>query len=185
MAFMIGSMADEPAAGEIVVIRSPSTDEEWRQADALLCELKEWDGRQSRALGFDPDEVMKTFYPENVKEARYDSCPPAGLLLLAIHAGQPAGLAAYRQLTSNACELYDVYVRPASRGRGIGSGLLRTLMSHAKSAGYRTMCLETAIFMREAHSLYRALNFKAREPYRTIPAKFGPSMMWMEYSLAD
>jgi hypothetical protein len=58
-------------------------------------------------------------------------------------------------------------------------------MSNAKSVGYRIMCLETAMFMRDAHCLYRALNFKAREPYRRIPAKFAVATMWMECRLVD
>ena len=47
------------------------------------------------------------------------------------------------------------------------------------------MCLETAMFMRDAHSLYRALNFKVREPYRRIPAKFAAATMWMECRLFE
>jgi ribosomal protein S18 acetylase RimI-like enzyme len=178
-------VADEESESETIIIRSPSTVREWREADVLLSELKAWDVRQSQALGLDPDEVMNIFYPDSIGDRWQDSLPPAGCLLLAIDASKPVGLAAYRQLTSDTCELYHVYVRPVCRGRGIGSQLLHVLMSDAKSVGYRTMHLETAMFMRDAHSLYRALKFRAREPYRIIPADFAAVTMWMECSLTD
>jgi GNAT superfamily N-acetyltransferase len=177
-------MADgEPVRA--VVLRSPSAEEEWRQADVLLSELKEWDAGQSQALGFDPDEVMKLFYPDNIAETRQESLPPGGCVLLAIDGRTAVGLAAYRRLSSDACELYNVYVRPVCRNRGIGLRLLQTLMRNARSVGYRTMHLETAIFMRDAHRLYEALNFRACEAYRTIPTKFAAATMWMECRLTS
>ena len=178
-------MVDEDGARDTVIIRSPGTEEEWQQADVLQSELKAWDVRESEARGFVSDEVMSIFYPNGLGDTRQERMPPAGCLLLATEEKMPVGLAAYRQLTSNECELYDVYVRPVCRGRGIASRLLRTLMSSAKSMGYRAMCLETAMFMRDAHSLYRALNFKAREPYRRIPAKFAAATIWMECRLFE
>lgn len=178
-------MADEKAVGDRVVIHSPITDEEWQQADVLVSELKAWDMRQSEDLGFVPDDVIRIFYPDDIADTRQQSVAPAGCLLLAIDARMPVGLAAYRQLTSSACELYNVYVRPVCRGRGIASRLLQALMSNAKSVGYQTMCLETATFMHDAHALYRAVNFKAREPYRRIPAKFAAATIWMECRLVE
>jgi GNAT superfamily N-acetyltransferase len=178
-------VADEESESETIIIRSPSTEEEWRATDVLVSELKAWDVRQSQSLGFDPEEVMNIFYPDSIGALGKDSLPRGGCLLLAIDARNPAGIAAYRQLASNVCELYHVYVRPACRGRGIGSQLLQALMSKAKSVGYRTMYLETAIFMREAHSLYRALKFGACEPYRIIPANIAAVTMWMECSLVE
>jgi GNAT superfamily N-acetyltransferase len=178
-------MTDEKAVRDTIVIRSPSTEEEWEQAGDLLSELKAWDVRQSEALGFDPDEVIGIFYTDAIGDSRRESTPPAGCLLLATDARRPVGLAAYRQLTSNACELYNVYVSPVCRGCGIASRLLRALMSNAKSVGYRTMCLETAMFMHDAHRLYRTLNFQACEPYRRIPAKFAAATMWMECRLVN
>ncbi len=172
-------------ARDTIVIRSPRTEEEWQQVDVLLSELSAWDVRESEALGFVPDDVMSLFHSDNLGGTRQESVPPAGCLLFAIDVKTPVGVAAYRQLTSDACELHDVYVRPDCRGRGIASRLLRTLMSNAKSVGYRAMYLETATFMRDAHNLYRALNFKTREPYRKIPAKFIAATMWMECRLDD
>jgi len=162
---------------------SPATEEDWRHADLLIAELKEWDAQQSQARGFDPDEVMRIFYPEEIADIRRYSVAPEGCLLLAMDAGLPVGCAAFRRLTSEACEAYAVYVRPTCRGRGIGSLLLRRLMRAAREDGYRTMCLETATFMHEAHSIYRSLHFQVCEPYRSIPARHAEATLWMECKL--
>jgi len=170
------------AQGAILII-SPTTDNEWHHAEVLIAELKEWDARQSEALGFDGHEVRSVFYPDDIDDIRRDSVPPHGCLLLALDGNLPAGCAAYRRFSSHACEVYDVFVRPTCRGQGIGSTLLRRLVCEAKISGYHAMCLETATFMQEAHRLYRSLHFQVREPYRNIPAKFEKATMWMECNL--
>jgi ribosomal protein S18 acetylase RimI-like enzyme len=168
-----------------VRILSPTTENEWHHAEILMAELKEWDVQQSQGLGFDRDEVIRVFYSDDTGDIRRDSVPPDGCLLLAMDGSLPAGCAAFRRLSSSACELYNVYVRQACRGRKIGSMLVQRLVSDAKSAGYRTMCLETAAFMHDAHNLYRSLRFQVREPYRGIPAKFAKATMWMECKLCN
>jgi ribosomal protein S18 acetylase RimI-like enzyme len=178
-------MTDSDRVRGTIRFIAPTVKDEWRHADVLIAELKEWDVRQSEALGFDGDEVMSVFYPGDIGDIRRDSVPPEGCLLLAIDASLPVGCAAYRRLTSSACELYDVYVRPTCRGMGIGSALLQRLMRDAKVAGYRAMCLETAAFMHDAHKLYRSLHFQVRAPYRSIPTKFAHATMWMECNLGE
>ena len=176
----MGDVVCPPGAIQLL---SPGTEKEWGQAEALIAELKEWDVQQSQTLGFDRDEVLSVFYPDDIGRIRHDSVPPDGCFLLAIDAGSPVGCVALRRLTSTVCELYDVYVRPSSRGRGIASRLLRHLMSNAQAAGYQTMRLETAAFMHSAHALYRALQFRTRDPYRAVPARFSKATIWMECRL--
>jgi GNAT superfamily N-acetyltransferase len=178
-------MADAERVRGAVRVVSPTTEDDWQDADVLITELKEWDLLQSKDLGFDPDEVLSVFYPDDIGDIRRDSVPPDGCFLLARDAHLPAGCAAFRRLTANACELYDVYVRPTSRGRGIGSLLLEQLIGEAKARGYHTMCLETAKFMHDAHRLYRSLQFYMREPYRSIPAMLAEATMWMECKLGE
>ena len=72
------------AARDTVVMRSPSTEEKWQQADVLQSELKAWDVRESEALGFVLDEVMSIFYPDGLGDTRQESMPPAGCLDLAV-----------------------------------------------------------------------------------------------------
>ena len=168
----------------MTTLNRPNTEEEWAQADLLISELKDWDAQECQALGFDREDVLSTFYPANIADIRRDSAPPDGCFLLAADTtGSPVGCAAFRRLTGAECELYDVYVRPAGRGRGVAAVLLRRLMSDAKAAGYQTMVLETAVFMRHAHRLYRALGFQDRSPYRAVPARFAAATLWMECRL--
>ena len=178
-------MAGTPASPEAIRILSPTTDGEWHHADVLRTELKEWDVHESETFGFTRDEVTEVFYPGEIRDIRRQSEPPDGCFLLAMDATLPVGCAAFRRLTSHACEVYDVYVRPTHRGRRIGSDLMRRLLGAARGAGYDAMCLETAMFMTTAHSLYRSLHFRVREPYRSIPTRFVEGTMWMECMLRD
>jgi putative acetyltransferase len=166
-------------------ILSPITEDEWRHAEILMAELKEWDAHQSQGMGFDHDEVIRVFYSDETGEIRRDSAPPDGCLLLAMDGSMPAGCAGFRRLGSNTCELYNVYVRQVCRGRNIGAMLVQRLLIDARSAGYRAMCLETATFMHDAHKLYRSLHFRVREPYRDIPDKFASATIWMECELGN
>lgn len=173
----------EPAAGGVRVFR-PARENEWRDVERLISELKSWDLAQSRALGLDPDEVAGFFYAGDAGDVRRESGPAGGCMLLAVDADGPAGCAAFRRLSPDACEVLHVYVRPDRRGRGIGSMLLGQLADAAGAAGYRAMRLETATFMRAAHRLYRAHRFQVREPYRSIPARFAEFTISMERTLA-
>jgi len=157
-------------------ILSPATDREWRDAETLMSALKAWDLEQSRALGLDADDVARFFYP-------YDNDWSSSILLLAMDGPSPVGCAAIFRLDDAACELHSVYVRPASRGAGIGGQLVRQLVERAREAGYRVMRLETATFMAEAQKLYAALGFRVREPYRSIPPQFAPFTIPMEIDL--
>lgn len=176
-------MTGTPGSPETIRVLSPTTDDEWHYADVLITELKEWDVHESEAFGFTRDEVIDVFYPGGIGDIRRQSEPPDGCFLLAMDGALPVGCAAYRRLSSYACEAYDVYVRPTHRGRRIGSDLMRRLVGAATSAGYDAMCLETAMFMTVAHSLYRSLRFQVREPYRSIPPRFAEGTMWMECRL--
>src|SRR5581483_12156796 len=110
-------MAD---VGPTIQILSPSTDTEWCDAEGLIAELKEWDLRQCKALGFDADVVLSVFYPDTIEDIRRESTSPDGCFLVCRNADSPIGCAAFRRLTPSACELYDVYVRPSGRGQRIG-----------------------------------------------------------------
>ena len=164
-------------------IRSPGSDEEWQQAKALRAEMMEWDVVECRALGFSRDEVVDTFYAADHDEIREASVPPEGGFLLATEAGEPLACAAFHRISDTSCELYDVYVRPAARGRRLATLMIEQLMVVARGAGYQKMVLETATFMVHAHKIYRALGFTVREPYHDISPKWAPVTIWMECRL--
>lgn len=176
-------MSGKQATTVKIRVLSPIADDDWIHAELLITELKQWDVQQSQLLGFAYDEVIKVFYPDNIDDIRGQSAPPDGCFAIAMDATVPAGCAGFRRLSGGACELYDVYVRPGHRGRGIGSALVRRLLSQARAGGYEAMYLETASFMLTAHNLYRSLRFQVRKPYRRIPARFADVTIWMECKL--
>ncbi len=111
--------------------------------------------------------------------------PPTGCLLLAELDGRVAGCACMRQIGHGIGELKRMYVRPAFRGAGIGRALLEAVLERARRAGYATVRLDSAGFMREAHALYRSAGFRDVEPYdeSEIPAQFRHHWVFMEKPL--
>jgi ribosomal protein S18 acetylase RimI-like enzyme len=102
--------------------------------------------------------------------------PPAGRLLLAYHndataSARLAGCGALRALSAEFCEMKRLYVRPESRGHGIGRALTQALITAAQQIGYRAMRLDTLPQMREAHKLYQQLGFIEIAPYCSNPVE--------------
>jgi GNAT superfamily N-acetyltransferase len=146
--------------------------------------LRAWDLENSRALGLDTAYVAQTFYPGDRAEIERWTAPPAGCFLVAREGESCAGCVSFRPLAPGACEMHDVYVPPAFRGRGIGLALVKRLLEEARRAGYGLMRLETATFMPHAHAIYAATGFRTCAPYRAVPSEFVPITIWMERALA-
>jgi GNAT superfamily N-acetyltransferase len=94
-----------------------------------------------------------------------------------------AGCGSFWPLAPGTCEMHQVYVRPAFRGRGIGAQLVARLIEEAARAGYGAMRLETATFMPHAQAIYGAFGFRPCEPYRNVPAELAAITIPMERSL--
>ena len=104
--------------------------------------------------------------------------PPEGRLLLAFDDGEPAGCAGLRRLEDGAAEGRRLWVRPASRGRGLGGALVLALLDEARLAGFRTFRLETLPGkMAVAAAMYRQLGFREIPPYVRRPV---PGAIYME-----
>lgn len=108
-------------------------------------------------------------YDEELRhpEAKYG--PPAGRLYLARYGGEAAGCIALRKLDDETCEMKRLYVRPAFRGHGIASRLVRQTLDDARTIGYRRMRLDTLPFLRDAIALYRRLGFYDIPCYNDSP----------------
>jgi ribosomal protein S18 acetylase RimI-like enzyme len=59
----------------------------------------------------------------------------------------------------------EFYVRPESRGRGLGTTVLNLIKAEAKSLGIRALHLEVARSNTKARKLYSGVQFSAREEY--------------------
>jgi GNAT superfamily N-acetyltransferase len=111
--------------------------------------------------------------------------PPSGRLLLAREEGVAAGVAFLKSIREDTCEIKRMYVRPVYRGKKIGRNLLNQLIQDAKEIGYSKILLDSARFMREAHSLYRSAGFKDIElyPETEMSEDFQEHMVYMELTL--
>src|ERR1035441_1662490 len=92
--------------------------------------------------------------------------PPAGVLLVATLAGNPAGCVAFKRLDGETCEVKRMFVDPAFRKRGIARALMLKLLERAKERGYRRVRLGTLHTMTAAQALYRDLGFVEIPRYR-------------------
>lgn len=93
--------------------------------------------------------------------------PPDGSLLLAMSgSGGYTGCVGIRSLSIDGiCELKRLFVRPESRGAGLGLALVLAAIEEAKKLGYREMRLDSLPSMETAIALYRKLGFSSIEPY--------------------
>jgi len=99
-----------------------------------------------------------------------DYAPPAGRLLLAEYEGQVVGCVALHKLDSCICEMKRLYLRPQSRGKGIGRALAERIIAEARPIGYQRMRLDTVEpVMKDAVEMYRKLGFREIAPYCTNP----------------
>jgi len=145
--------------GEVLSIREAATEADYATVKELFVEY-------AASLGFglefqDFDDELASL------PGRY--APPRGCILLADVDGHPGGCIGLRPLAGDACEMKRLYVRPAFRGKGVGSALAEEVIARARRLGYGRMRLDTVASMAEANALYASLGFREIEPYRHNP----------------
>ncbi len=113
--------------------------------------------------------------------------PPQGCLLLGYVEDRPSGIACLKSLMEDIGEVKRMYVRPEARRCGLGRDLLNHLLEQARLIGYKTIRLDSARFMIEAHRLYRACGFHEIGAYAgsEIPPEFQEHWIFMELDLLD
>ncbi len=98
-----------------------------------------------------------------------------------------AGLICVRTIGPRLGEIKRMYVRPAFRREGIGRALVDAAVAEMRAAGYARLRLDSARFMSEAHSVYRAAGFREIEPYleSEVPREFHAHWLFMELPLVE
>jgi GNAT superfamily N-acetyltransferase len=94
---------------------------------------------------------------------------PSGRLMLIYDDETIQGCVALRKIGQEICEMKRLYLKPISRGKGLGRIIVKFLIDEARSIGYHKMRLDTLPQMKEAIALYRSLGFKEINPYRNNP----------------
>ena len=164
-------------------IYQAETDEDRSSVRELFWEYLEWaNGRVNQEFGVNFD--IKTMLEDDMAELEIFS-PPDGRLLLATEESRVAGIGCLRRILKDIGEIKRMYVRPEFRGKGIGRALLEALIDEARDAGYPKVRLDSARFMKAAHSLYRSAGFREIEPYpeSEIPLDFQENWIFMERQL--
>ena len=114
-----------------------------------------------------------------------DYAPPNGTLLLALRDGQPIGCVAMRPLVdvpgqAREAELKRLYLRPSTRGLGLGRHLACAAIDAARHAGYARIRLDTLSTMEAAQALYAQLGFVETAAYCYNPL---PGVRYMALEL--
>jgi GNAT superfamily N-acetyltransferase len=111
--------------------------------------------------------------------------PPDGRIFLSESDGKISGIGCLKKSKEDFGEIKRIYVRPEYRGNGLGEKIFIKLIESAKDIGYNYLRLDSTKFMKEAHSLYRSMEFQDCEPYpeSEIPDTFKPNWIFMELRL--
>jgi putative acetyltransferase len=115
-------------------------------------------------------------FDREVAELPGDYAPPGGALILA----RGRGCVALRRIDETTCEMKRLYVRPETRGTGLGRRLAEVAVAEARRLGYARMRLDTVPGMEAAQALYEQLGFREIPPYRPNPV---PGVRYLELEL--
>jgi len=109
--------------------------------------------------------------------------PPRGGIWLARDGRTVHGIVCLKPLADpgpDVCELKRLYVRPLSRGGGLGRRLTERCLQAARAAGYRTLRLDSLKRLTAAGALYQDLGFEPIAPYNENPE---PDVVYMALDL--
>lgn len=132
---------------------------------------------------------LQQLYPEAYDLFEEDkrattAAPLAETMLVADQQGEIVGCVALRNSGQGICEMQQMFVDEAYRGRGIGRALATALIDEARRAGYAQMRLSTGAKQMAAQQLYRSLGFHAIAPYHPVPDLLRFQLIFMALSLA-
>ena len=149
-------------AGPVVSLRSVRTADELGPVLLLAGEFEEW----ARARVLADYGIEFVFKSERDLFLDLDGLlEPRARLYIAEINGEPVGIGGLRPLAAQEAEIKRMYVRPSSRGLGVGRAILERLIDDARALEYTTIRLDSARFMHEAHALYRRFGFVPSTPH--------------------
>lgn len=154
-------------------------DENWSTLRALLREFHEWMFEHAGDV-YDPDaELMEDF--ESLRDE------PESWAWVAHADGTPAGCVLLYGETDDLAEFRRLWVRPASRGTGLGRALTEAVVERARAEGYDVLGLTTPPWAERSHALYESMGFERTAPYpdTRLPEKYHDEAIFMQRALGD
>ena len=128
-------------------------------AHALLAEYFAY-----RAETFPEPGPCRTTFPEPDQFTH-----PRGAFVVVQVDGQDLGCGGIRSLGDGRFEVKHLWLRPASRGLGLGRALLGELERRARKLGATELVLDTNASLGAAQGLYRSSGFAEIPPYNDNP----------------
>jgi ribosomal protein S18 acetylase RimI-like enzyme len=159
--------------------KSPSDVEAVR---LLFREYRQWLVDHREVTAFD-DSILQVglgYFDTEIETLPGPYGPPRGAIVVALEGAAPVGCGALKLLQGNLGEIRRVYVRPASRGGGLGRRIVRALLNQARKLGYERVVLDTLPTMTAAINLYRRMGFLPIEAYWPHPV---PGALFFDYRL--
>ena len=117
---------------------------------------------EDSALNLNQDAAFQHFENEldNV-EKKY--LPPFGDLIVAVDEDEFQGMAAFKKVSDERCEVKRLYVRREARGQHLGDLLLGELLKKAKNSGFTEVIVNTPLSVTAAVNLYKKHGFEVYE----------------------
>lgn len=119
------------------------------------------DLERTSGISFDPASLIDSTMGSLDKVV-----PPMGRTFVASDGnGDRLGMVFLRRSGPEGMEIKRLFVRPEARGTGAGRALVDAAIKEARSAGARTLRLDTTRNLEAAIGLYRSAGFDFCEPY--------------------
>lgn len=166
----------------MIEIVSATSAEHFANFQELVDEFRAWDIKMASKLGLNAETILSFIYDKPAAELAAGHAPNS-VVYLARCDRRIAGCGALKRLSKKEAELTRVYVRPEFRGKGVGRAIVEAIILRARQSGYATLRLHSAIFMKEAHALYRSLGFQLTGPFRNVPEDLKDADVFMELTL--
>lgn len=104
-------------------------------------------------------------YVESVFPTYAAIAPPEGVICILEVDGEPEGMGVLKKLEDGIGKIKRMYIRPRTRGKGYGKGILNWLEERAREFGFSKLRLDTAEFAEAAVHIYRKAGFKEIQRY--------------------
>jgi len=140
-----------------------TTDAQRTSARELIAEYLHWinaSAQREYGLNFDVGAMLAS---DIADAGKFE--PPYGRFYIVEDGVAAMGVGCLKRLNEKTGEVQRMYVRPASRGKGIARLLVDTLIADARAIGYSALRLESLKFLAAAHALYHSAGFVDIDPY--------------------